>query len=169
MSSFKTAKEDGCVPADASNNGGVEGEENLKPQNNAPKLDIKGPKAGTKLDIKGPKTYNIIKRTKNYNYKGKEVFFGVVDNGGKEKLVCFEAGTGVGKGAGLTMAGGSVVADTGEDLIKLLEDVGAINKIAYGMAWTSVKIGELISGRHFSDELEEYYINQLAFGTHKIS
>ncbi len=66
------AEED--TPTDASNNVSVNEKEDLKPQNNTPKLDIKGPKTGTKLDIKGPKTYNIIKRTKNYDYKGKEVF-----------------------------------------------------------------------------------------------
>ncbi|MBQ2961637.1 hypothetical protein [Methanobrevibacter sp.] len=66
--------------------------------------------------------------------------------------------------SGMNVAGGSAVADTGNDLIDFLDDSGTINKVSYGIAWTAVKGAELISDNDFSEGFEEYLINEVAFG-----
>lgn len=112
---------------------------------NVPKLNITGPKINaSNLQINGPKV----------NGNGPKIQ--VPKNQG---VLCFKASS-----SGMNAAGGSVVADTGNDFVDFLDDSGAINKFAYGVSWTVVKGTELIGHYKFSDSFEEYLIKELAFG-----
>ena len=82
---------------------------------NVSKLNITGPKIkASNLQINGPKI----------NGNGPKIQ--VPKNQG---VLCFQASS-----SGLNAAGGSVVADTGNDFVDFLDDSGAINKFAYGFS-----------------------------------
>ena len=151
-SDFDNAANNASIEISNSQNKAISIEANLDQSNqyspvseNGPKLNITGPKINaSNLKINGPKINGNVPKIQVPKNQG---------------ILSFQSSS-----SGMKVAGGSVVADTGNDLVDFLDDSGTINKFAYGVTWTVVKGTELIGGYDFSDSFEDYLIKELAFG-----
>ena len=62
---------------------------------------------------------------------------------------------------------GAAMSETGEDAIRLLEDLGVINKISYWTVKAFVKVYQLFDGR-MTDDMAEWLVDYLAFHEHDL-
>ena len=72
-----------------------------------------------------------------------------------------------GSGGSMNSGAGAAMSETGEDAIRLLEDLGVINKISYWTVKAFVKVYQLFDGR-MTDDMAEWLVDYLAFHEHDL-
>ena len=76
-------------------------------------------------------------------------------------------GTVAGSGGGMNTGTGAALSETGEDAIRLLEDLGVIDKMSYWSVKAFVKIYQAFDGR-MTDDMAEWVVDFLVFHEHDL-